>query len=100
MGMNVHIVIEMPGELALVLDRAQRSGVTPKLGVRARLSSRAGGHWDGSGGDRSKFGLDPAQIVAVVDRLKELGHAGLPAAAALPPGQPGAGHPPHPHRGQ
>ncbi|MBM4144056.1 MAG: biosynthetic arginine decarboxylase [Lentisphaerae bacterium] len=73
MGIRTMLVMEMPGELDLVLDRARRSGVRPCLGVRAKLSSRAGGRWDGSGGDRSKFGLDASQIMALVDRLRAEG---------------------------
>ncbi len=73
LGSRVVIVIEMPDELDLIIERARALGVTPTLGVRAKLSSRAGGHWDSSGGDRSKFGLDASQIVDVVDKLKKEG---------------------------
>lgn len=72
MGLQTVIVIEMPSELPLVIERAQRLGVRPRLGVRVKLSSRAGGHWDASGGDRSKFGLDVSQIVDMVDELRKV----------------------------
>ncbi len=42
----------------------------PNIGVRAKLAVKAGGHWTDSGGERSTFGLSPAQIVDVVDTLK------------------------------
>lgn len=71
LGTRVVLVIEMPGELDLIIERARLLNVSPSLGIRAKLSSRAGGHWDSSGGDRSKFGLDSAQIVHVLDRLKK-----------------------------
>ncbi|MDD4869080.1 MAG: biosynthetic arginine decarboxylase [Kiritimatiellae bacterium] len=70
MGLQTFIVLEMPSELPLVIERAKRLGVRPRLGVRAKLSSRAGGLWDASGGDRSKFGLDVSQIVDMVDSLR------------------------------
>ena len=70
MGLHTILVIEMPEELPLILERAERMKVRPNLGVRAKLSSRAGGHWDGSGGDRSKFGLDACQIIDLIDVLK------------------------------
>jgi len=70
MGLQTFIVLEMPSELPLIIERAKRLGIRPKLGVRAKLSSRAGGHWDSSGGDRSKFGLDVSQIVDMIDALR------------------------------
>ncbi len=73
MGSRTVLVIEMPSELDLILQRAERLGVRPILGVRAKLSSRAGGHWDSSGGDRSKFGLDASQIIHLVDSLRRKG---------------------------
>ncbi len=72
-GMRIVIVLEMPSEIELVLQRAEVLKVKPCLGVRAKLSSRVGGHWDSSGGDRSKFGLDAAQIVDLVDNLRQRG---------------------------
>ncbi|NQT92169.1 MAG: biosynthetic arginine decarboxylase, partial [Lentisphaerae bacterium] len=72
-GIQTCIVVEMPAEAQHVLDRARHLGIRPLLGVRARLSARAGGHWDGSGGDRSKFGMDAAQAIAMVDRLRDEG---------------------------
>jgi arginine decarboxylase len=73
LGSKVVLVIEMPGELDLIIERAKLLKVTPTLGIRAKLSSKAGGHWDSSGGDRSKFGLDASQIVEVLDKLKKNG---------------------------
>jgi len=71
MGLQTFIVLEMPSEIPLVIERAKLLGVRPRLGVRVKLSSRAGGHWDASGGDRSKFGLDVSQIVDMVDELRK-----------------------------
>lgn len=70
MGIQTVIVLEMSSELDLVLQRARALGVRPRLGVRAKLAARAGGHWTESGGDRSMFGLNPSQIIDVVDRLR------------------------------
>lgn len=65
------MVVEMPGELPLILERAKALGAKPVLGIRIKLSSRAGGHWADSGGDRSIFGLDTTQIVQAIDLLKQ-----------------------------
>lgn len=73
MGFNCFFVLEMPGELELILERGTRMGVKPNIGVRAKLAVKAGGHWTESGGERSTFGLSPAQIVDVIDKLKDVG---------------------------
>ncbi len=71
MGYNCFFVLEMPSELDLVLERSRALGVRPLLGVRVKLSTQAGGHWEESGGDRSIFGLNTTQLIQVVDRLRE-----------------------------
>ena len=70
MGYNIFFVLEMPSELELILERAKALGIEPLLGARMKLAAKAGGHWTESGGDRSIFGLDSAQLVQVVDKLK------------------------------
>jgi arginine decarboxylase len=71
MGMQAIMVIEMPSELNLIIERAARMKVKPRIGVRAKLATRGGGHWNESGGDRSQFGLNAAQIIDLVDQLRE-----------------------------
>ncbi len=72
MGLQTVIVLDMPEELPMILERAERLKVRPVLGVRSKLSARGGGHWSDSGGDRGTFGLTAAQIIDVVDRLRSL----------------------------
>lgn len=71
LGYRVYFVIEMPGESELIVKRAKLSGIKPNIGIRVKLSSKAGGHWTESGGDRSIFGLNIAQVIETVDYLKE-----------------------------
>lgn len=70
MGLKVVMVLEMPGEIDLILERSKVMEVTPMLGIRCRLSTRSSGYWSESGGDRSVFGLDVGQIMDIVDKLK------------------------------
>ena len=76
MGLRVMLVLEMPSELDLILQRSRKIGVLPNLGVRVRLSTKGSGHWQDSAGDKSVFGLNAAQVIAVVDRLKDSGYIG------------------------
>ena len=76
MGLQIMLVLEMPSELELILERSRKIGVLPNLGVRVRLSTRGSGHWQDSAGDKSVFGLNAAQVIAVVDHLKDAGSLG------------------------
>ncbi len=71
MGIRCVFVIEMPSELNLIIERSKALGIRPILGVRMKLSTQASGRWTESGGERSVFGLNTAQVIDVVDRLRE-----------------------------
>ena len=66
MGKKCIIVLEQPNELKSILDIAEKIGVHPIIGVRAKLASKGTGRWQISSGDRAKFGLSISQIVEVV----------------------------------
>jgi arginine decarboxylase len=66
---TVIVVLERIEELDLIFKAADRLGITPLLGVRAKLTARGVGRWADSTGDRAKFGLTSQEIVEVVDRL-------------------------------
>ena len=71
MGLQPILVVEMPSEIPLIMQRARRMNVKPRIGVRAKLATRAGGYWTESGGDRSQFGLSASQIIDMVDMLRQ-----------------------------
>ena len=71
LGYKVFFVIETPTELPILLEEIKRVGIRPMLGVRVKLSSRVGGYWNESSGDRSIFGLTTSQIVDLIDALRE-----------------------------
>jgi len=74
LGFDIVIVLETPDEIDLVLERAMILEVRPTLGVRLRLTSRPGGPWCKT---NEIFGLTSAEIVSVIDRLKESGDLSL-----------------------
>ena len=71
LGLDVIVVIEKPSELDHVIAQSRELGIEPKLGVRVRLASIGAGKWQNTGGDKSKFGLTPAQLLALAERLHE-----------------------------
>src|SRR5688572_23795382 len=73
LGRKVVMVVEKPTELPLIAEVARKTGITPRLGIRVRLSSRGAGKWEASGGDRSKFGLSSSELMSAISFMKETG---------------------------
>ena len=73
LGLRVHIVIEKLSELDHVFAEARALDVEPLLGVRVRLASIGAGKWQNTGGDKGKFGLSPAQVLTLIERLDKAG---------------------------
>ena len=63
LGRKVVIVIEKFSELHLIVKVAKEIGIDPIIGVRAKMSVKGRGKWEGSGGDRAKFGLTISEII-------------------------------------
>ncbi len=73
MGYSCFFVLETPTELPIILERSRALKIKPLIGVRVKLASVVGGHWNATSGDRSIFGLSIAQLIDVVDQLKAEG---------------------------
>lgn len=72
-GRNITPVVEKYTELDLILQKAEKLGVRPRIGIRIKLASRGAGRWKSSGGYRSKFGLTVSEAMRALDTLKALG---------------------------
>jgi arginine decarboxylase len=72
-GFNTVIVIESPKEVDTIVRVSRELGLEPLLGVRIKLTNTIGGAWAASSGDRSTFGLNAEQLVAAIDRLRDVG---------------------------
>jgi len=73
LGHKVFIVLEQLSELDVLLQAADDLGVTPSAGVRIKLVAEGAGRWAQSGGEKSKFGLNAAQLMKLIERLRALG---------------------------
>jgi len=71
LGLHAILVIDRYRELESVLSVSRRLGIRPRIGVRAKLTTRGAGKWVESTGDRSKFGLTATEIVRLVECLRE-----------------------------
>jgi arginine decarboxylase len=72
-GHSVMIVLEQLNELEVLLKAAEAMDVVPTVGVRIKLATEGAGRWAKSGGEKSKFGLSPVELMKLLDRLDELG---------------------------
>lgn len=70
-GKRLTIIVEKLNELKIVIKLAQKHGVCPWIGLRAKLYSRGSGKWASSGGDAAKFGLTTSELLQCVRMLKE-----------------------------
>jgi len=77
LGHKVFIVLEQLSELDVLLEAADDLGVTPSAGVRIKLVAEGAGRWAQSGGEKSKFGLNAAQLMKLIERLRSLGRVDI-----------------------
>ena len=73
LGHQVFIVLEQLSEIDVLLQAADEMQITPTAGVRIKLASRGFGRWKESGGEKSKFGLNAADLVTAIDKLRGAG---------------------------
>jgi arginine decarboxylase len=73
MGRGIILVVEKLSELPLIARIARKTGVTPRLGMRAKLSTRGAGRWEASGGDHAKFGLSARELIEATQFLRQHG---------------------------
>lgn len=69
-GRAIILVLDDPLELPLVVECSQKIGIRPTLGIRVRLNSAGSGHWEVSGGHRSKFGFGGRELLDAVSFLR------------------------------
>jgi arginine decarboxylase len=73
LGLCPYLVLDRFAELDLIIEVAERTGIRPHIGMRAKLSTRGSGRWKESTGDRSKFGLSAREMVLAVEKLQAHG---------------------------
>lgn len=73
MGKRVFLVVEKLPELSVIARTAEKLGVRPNLGVRIKLAASGAGKWEESGGDASKFGLSPGELLEAMEVLDGMG---------------------------
>lgn len=70
LGRNTFIVVDRVAELPIIIASSKKLNIKPKIGLRAKLTTKGAGKWIESSGARSKFGLTPSEIVHAINVLK------------------------------
>ncbi|HVU19083.1 MAG TPA: biosynthetic arginine decarboxylase [Candidatus Didemnitutus sp.] len=70
LGKKIIIVVEQLSEVDSIIRIAKETGVKPMIGFRVKLQTRGEGKWALSTGDNAKFGLNTAEILFAVEKLK------------------------------
>jgi arginine decarboxylase len=73
LGQNIVPVIEKYSEFNDLKGLAFSTGYMSQLGVRVRLATRGSGRWSESSGTNSKFGLNVAELMTMVNELAASG---------------------------
>jgi arginine decarboxylase len=73
LGQNIVPVIEKYSEFNELKGLAFSTGYMSQLGVRVRLATRGAGRWAESSGTNSKFGLNIAELMQMVNELDASG---------------------------
>jgi arginine decarboxylase len=77
LGHRVFIVLEQLSEADVLLKVAAEMDVVPTAGVRIKLATEGAGRWAQSGGEKSKFGLNTAQLVKLIEKLRGVEQLGI-----------------------
>jgi len=71
MDRNIIIIAERISELKRIISYSKEIGLSPGVGLRARLYSKGSGRWESSSGEGSKFGLSASELLECVRLLSE-----------------------------
>ncbi len=69
-GKRIIIVVEQLIEVDDIIRISQELDVKPLIGFRVKLQTRGEGKWSSSSGDNAKFGLNTAEILFAIEKLK------------------------------
>ncbi len=70
LGKKIILVVEQLSELDEIIRLSAETGVKPLIGFRAKLQTRGEGKWALSTGDNAKFGLNTAEILFAIEKLR------------------------------
>jgi arginine decarboxylase len=73
LGRKVVVVIEKFSELSMLIKVSKQLDISPIIGLRAKMQSKGQGRWQGSSGERAKFGLNISELIKAARLLEKEG---------------------------
>ncbi len=70
LGKKIILVVEQLSELDEIIRLSHETGVKPLIGFRVKLQTRGEGKWALSTGENAKFGLNTAEILFAIEKLR------------------------------
>jgi len=70
LGKKIILVVEQLSELDEIIKLSAEMGVKPLIGFRAKLQTRGEGKWAMSTGENAKFGLNTAEVLFAIEKLR------------------------------
>jgi len=70
LGRKMVVVIEKFTELKKLLDLSEEMKIVPIIGLRSKMNIKGRGRWADSSGEKAKFGLTIAEIIKMVELLR------------------------------
>jgi arginine decarboxylase len=76
LGNKAIVVIEKFSELIMLVKLSKELNIEPLIGLRSKMTVKGRGKWEGSAGERAKFGLTISEIINAARYLDEqdMGH--------------------------
>ncbi len=76
LGRKVVVVIEKFSELVALVRISKQLNIEPIVGIRSKMQSKGMGRWQGSSGEKAKFGLTVSEVIKSARYLESegLGH--------------------------
>lgn len=76
LGRKVVVVIEKYSELVALVRISKQLNIEPIIGIRSKMQSKGMGRWQGSSGEKAKFGLTVSEVIKSARYLESegLGH--------------------------
>ncbi len=71
LGRKIVVVIEKFSELVMLVKVSKQLNIEPIVGLRSKMQSKGQGRWQGSSGDRAKFGLTVSEVIKAARYLEE-----------------------------
>ncbi|WJG09227.1 biosynthetic arginine decarboxylase [Aliiglaciecola sp. LCG003] len=73
LGRKIIVVIEKFSELTMLIRLSKELDIEPLIGLRSKMTVKGRGKWEGSGGDKAKFGLTITEIINAARLLEAEG---------------------------